>query len=47
MASAKLTKTALAKKLGVSRSSLYYHHKQPAIDEEVKSQIESVLTFLT
>lgn len=39
-----LTKTELARKLGVSRSSLYYHHKRPAIDEEVKSQIESVLT---
>lgn len=39
-----LTKTALAKKLGVSRSSLYYKHKQPAVDEEVKRQIESVLT---
>lgn len=39
-----LTKTQLAKKLGVSRSSLYYHHKRPAIDEEIKRQIESVLT---
>lgn len=39
-----LTKTALAHKLGVSRASLYYKHKQPAIDEEVKKQIESVLT---
>lgn len=38
-----ITKTALAKKLGVSRSSLYYRHKRPAIDEEVKHQIESVL----
>lgn len=38
-----ITKTALAKKLGVSRSSLYYHHKRPAIDEEVRRQIESVL----
>lgn len=38
-----LTKTALAKKLGVSRSSLYYRHKRPIIDEEVKRQIESVL----
>ena len=39
-----LTKTALAKKLGVSRQSLYYRHKRPAVDEEVKKQIESVLT---
>ena len=36
-------KTRLAKKLGVSRSSLYYHHKRPEIDLEVKAQIESVL----
>jgi len=39
-----LTKTELAKKLGVSRSSLYYRKKRPAIDEEIKRQIESVLT---
>lgn len=39
-----ITKTHLARKLGVSRSSLYYQHKRPAIDEEVKRQIESVLT---
>lgn len=38
-----LTKTALAKKLGVSRSSLYYHHKRPAQDEEVRRQIEAVM----
>ena len=38
-----LTKTELAKKLGVSRSSLYYKHKMPARDEEIKKQIESVL----
>jgi putative transposase len=37
------TKTDLAKKLGVSRSSLYYKHKRPALDEEVKRQIEAVL----
>lgn len=36
-------KTQLAKKLGISRSSLYYKHKRPAVDEEVKRQIESVL----
>ncbi len=40
----KLTKTELAKRLGVSRSSLYYKRKRAAIDEEVKLQIESVMT---
>lgn len=39
-----VTKTELARKLGIARSSLYYRHKRPAIDEEVKKQIESVLT---
>lgn len=39
-----ISKSELAKKLGVSRSSLYYKHKLPARDEEVKHQIESVLT---
>lgn len=39
-----VTKTELARKLGIARSSLYYRHKRPAIDEEVKRQIESVLT---
>lgn len=38
-----LTKTELAKKLGVSRSSLYYKHKMPERDEEIRRQIESVL----
>jgi transposase InsO family protein len=33
----------MAKSLGLSRSMMYYHHKRPAIDEEVKRQIESVL----
>jgi len=36
-------KTALAKKLGISRSMLYYKPKRPEIDLEVKAQIESVL----
>jgi len=40
----KITKTQIAKKLGVSRQSLYYQHKRPALDEEVKRQIEAVLT---
>lgn len=39
----KPTKTALAKRLGISRSMLYYQHKRPGIDEELKRQIESVL----
>lgn len=36
-------KTQLAKKLGISRSSLYYKPKRPEIDLEIKFQIESVL----
>jgi len=39
-----VSKTALAKRLGVSRSSLYYHHKRPALDLETKLQIEAVMT---
>jgi len=39
-----ITKTELALKMGISRSMLYYHHKRPAVDEEVRRQIESVLT---
>lgn len=41
--SKRLTKTELAKRLGISRSSLYYQHKRPLVDEEVKCQIEAVL----
>ena len=33
----------MATELGVSVSSLYYKHKRPFIDLEVKSQIEAVL----
>lgn len=40
----KLTKTALAKKLGISRASLYYEHKREKVDLELKSQIETVMT---
>jgi putative transposase len=40
----KITKTAIAKKLGISRQSLYYVKKQPGIDEEIRRQIEAVLT---
>lgn len=36
-------KTKLAKRLGISRSSLYYKPKRPAIDIEIKAQIESVM----
>lgn len=39
----KTTKTALAKSLGVSRSSLYYQPKRALIDAEVKLRIEAVL----
>ena len=39
----KLSKRELAKKLGVSRSSLYYQKKRPTLDREIKTQIESVM----
>jgi len=38
-----VTKKDIAQSLGVSRSSLYYKPIRPALDEELKSQIESVL----
>ena len=38
------TKVQLAKTLGVSRASLYYQPKRPLIDQELKCQVESVLT---
>src|SRR6266576_3317437 len=37
------SKTQLAKKLGVSRSSLYYHAKRDEQDEEMRKQIFIVL----
>jgi len=37
------TKTALAKKLGVSRGMLYYSHKKPIADENLKADIEKVM----
>lgn len=40
----KPTKTALAKRLGIHRSMLYYHHIRPVMDEELKRQIETVMT---
>lgn len=39
----KLTKVDLAKKLGVSRASLYYTPKRPLLDLELKNQIEAVM----
>lgn len=39
-----ITKTMVARNLGISRGMLYYQHKQPTIDAEVKAQIEAVLT---
>jgi transposase InsO family protein len=39
----KVTKTQVAKELGISRGMLYYQHKRKIIDEEVKHQIEAVL----
>jgi transposase InsO family protein len=39
----KITKTELAERLGISRGMLYYQHKRPILDEEIKRQIETVL----
>ena len=44
MEKARLTKRQLAKRLGISVSSMYYQHIRPVVDEEVKNQIETVLT---
>lgn len=43
MATLKTTKTELAKKLGVSRSSLYYRPKKPPADNETKEKIVAVM----
>jgi transposase InsO family protein len=43
MEKAKMTKTALAKKIGCSRSALYYKPKKPASDEELKKKIIAVM----
>lgn len=40
----KAPKTAVAERLGICRSMLYYQHKREAIDEEIKKQIEAVMT---
>ena len=39
----KFTKKEVARKLGISVSSLYYKHKQDQIDLEVKKQINAVM----
>jgi len=38
-----MNKTELAQEMGISRGMLYYKHKQPALDEEMKIQIEAIL----
>jgi transposase InsO family protein len=43
MALLKTTKTELAKKLGVSRASLYYKPKKPHLDDEAKNKIIAVM----
>lgn len=44
MAMIKGTKTALAKKLGIARTSLYYKPKKPPANEQLKVQIVTVMT---
>lgn len=41
--SVKSTKSHLAQKLGIARSSLYYRHKQTAKDWQLKARIEQAL----
>lgn len=43
MRSSKVTKTALAQKLNISRSTLYYKPKKPPCDEEDKKKIIAVM----
>lgn len=43
MARTKATKTALAKKLGIARSSLYYRPKKPPRDETLRKKIGAVM----
>lgn len=40
----KSTKTALARKLGIARSSLYYQPKKPPLDAQLKAKITAVMT---
>lgn len=44
MAGSDMSKTALAKELGISRSALYYKPKKPPADEELKAKIVAVMT---
>ena len=39
----KQSKTALAKKMGISRGMLYYQHKRPVEDEKLKEKIIEVM----
>jgi putative transposase len=39
----KQTKSSLAKKMGISRGMLYYQHKRPLVDKEIKRKIEEVM----
>lgn len=43
MEKARTTKAAFARTTGISRSQLYYHHRQPEKDWIVKQRIEEVL----
>ncbi len=43
MESLNITKTAIARKLGISRSSLYYHQKKPPKELALKQEIETVM----
>ena len=43
MQTSKATKTALAKELGVARSSLYYQRKKPPSDQALKTKILEVM----
>lgn len=38
-----LSKAELARRIGVSRASLYYQHKRPQADEELRVAIEAVM----
>jgi transposase InsO family protein len=44
METTKQTKVALAKKLGIARSSLYYKPKRTETDEALKNKVLSVMT---
>jgi len=41
----KENKSALARRLGISRSLIYYKPKRPMIDEEIKELIKDVLKY--